>query len=523
MSDRGKKPVDLEAARRAKKEVEALVKAEAEKIGGPPGGGGGVDSAFVRRCLHANELGDGMLYAELMRGRFVYNKASAEWLAWAGHHWERDIMAAAAASVEAVAESYIDEAAALGREIGQAQGTDGKEAGDRLKKEQDYLYDRVRRLRSDRGRQNALKFAATNPKNQLAIRGDELDADPWLLACANGVVELKTGELRDGRRDDMLEKACPTEWSGIETPAPTWDGFLLQVFSENRALVDFVRRLMGYAITGLTIEHVLPILWGQGRNGKGTLVETVSRVLGTLAGPIQSEMLLDQGRSKSSSGPSPDIMALRGLRLAFASENDEGRRFSPSRVKWLSGGDTLVGRAPHDRYETHFTPTHTLILLTNHKPHAPSDDFAFWERVALIPFDLSFVAREPVAQNERPADRYLPQKLREEAPGILAWLVRGCLEWQVRGLDPPAIVKDATAEYRRDEDILSDFIEECCHVDAGAETSAASIYTAFSEWWEQNVSKKPLSQKKFGKMMCARFKREKVGTYKYYGVGLVAS
>jgi len=215
-------------------------------------------------------------------------------------------------------------------------------------------------------------------------------------------------------------------------------------------------------------------------------------------------------------------MALRGLRIAFASENDEGRRFSPSRVKWLSGGDTLVGRSPHDRYETHFTPTHTLILLTNHKPHAPADDFAFWERVHLIPFDLSFVNRKPVADNERPADKHLPEKLRAEASGILAWMVRGCLAWQDKGLDPPRIVRDATADYRREEDILGDFIDECCFLDPSAEIQSSKLYTAFCDWWEQNVSKKTLSQKKFGKMMTKRFKREKKGTYKYFGLDLTS-
>lgn len=514
-----KKTVDFEAAKKIREQVEARVVVEAQKLGGPPAGGG-EDSEFVRRSLDANELGDGMLFAELLRGEFLYNKSSAEWLRWAGHHWARDVMDAAASRVEMVAERYIDEAAAIAREIGELTGTDAKGQVERLQDLQKRLYARVSRLRSDRGRMNALKFAHTNKSNPLAIRGDELDAMPWLLACSNGVVELQTGELRHGRRDDMLEKACPTEWTGIDTPAPAWDKFLAQIFSENMPLVDYVGRLFGYACTGLTIEHVLPVLHGQGRNGKGTLVETISRVLGSLAAPIQSEMLLDQGRSKSSAGPSPDIMALRGLRMAFGSESDEGRRFSPSRVKWLSGGDTLVGRAPHDRHETHFLPTHTLFLLTNHKPHAPADDFAFWERVHLVPFPLSFVAREPIAENERPADKHLPDKLRQEASGILAWLVRGCLAWQQRGLDPPAVVKDATAEYRREEDLVGDFIEECCYVDASAEVSATDFYTSFSEWWEANVSKKPLSQKKFGKIMAARFRREKAGTYRYFGVGL---
>jgi putative DNA primase/helicase len=501
------------------REEEAMV-AQARSLSAPADGDKDAQQRFVRECLYANELGDGVLYAHLHAGRYVFNKSSQEWMRWTGHHWERDIMADAEASVEAVAERIVEESCSLEREsIG--LGTDGRERAESLKGLQKTCHMRVTRLRSERGRKNCLKFACTNPVNKLAIRGDELDTRPWLLPCANGVIDLKTGEMRPGRQDDWLEKACPAEWRGIDAPRAAWDAFLMEIFSERVDLVEFVRRLFGYGASGLTVEHVLPILCGQGRNGKGTLVETVSRVLGSLAAPIQSEMLLDQGRSKSSAGPSPDIMALRGLRIAFASENDEGRRFSPSRVKWLSGGDTLVGRAPHDRYETHFVPTHKLFLLTNHEPQAPQEDFAFWERVRLVPFELSFVARRPIKDNERPADKHLMQKLVQEAPGILAWIVQGALEWQQRGLDPPPVVMEATARYRKGEDLVGQFVEDACYVDAAAQVSARALYDAFKQWWEENISDTSLSQKRFGKIMALRYRREKQGTYRYFGIGLL--
>jgi putative DNA primase/helicase len=285
-----------------------------------------------------------------------------------------------------------------------------------------------------------------------------------------------------------------------------------------------MQRVLGYGISGLTVEHIVPVLWGEtGRNGKGTLVETILRIMGDYADPIESEMLLDSGRAKSSAGPSPDIMDLKGLRIAFASETDQHRRFSTARVKWLSGGDTLKGRWPHDKQPVSFQPSHLLMLMTNNKPHAPSEDAAFWERIHLIPFELSFIKnREIQGENERPADIYLKEKLLEESPGILAWLVRGAIAWQQRGIDPPLLVLEASAEYRRDEDDLADFIDEECYLDPDAECSAKDLYQRFRSWWEENISKKKVpAQKSFGKLMGKKFKKEKRGTYFYFGLNVV--
>jgi putative DNA primase/helicase len=232
-------------------------------------------------------------------------------------------------------------------------------------------------------------------------------------------------------------------------------------------------------------------------------------------------MLLDQGRARNSAGPSPDIMGLRGLRIAFASETDEDRKFSPSRVKWLTGGDQLVGRHPHDKYEIRFDPTHTLILLTNHKPSAPDTDFAFWERVRLVKFELAFVDREPSASNERRATKGLADELKREASGILAWLVRGCLAYQVRGLDPPLAVQEATADWRRAENEILDFLDEYCRRDDLVQCRATDLYDNFNRWFKANRSRKGISQTKFGRIMGKRFEKKKVeGNIFYVGLEL---
>ena len=489
-----------------------------------------LSSRFVRDCVMAGSLGAGLCFSALHDGKFIKNYNSDEWLTWAGHHWQRDIRGRALASVENVAQRYLEEIPVIDVDIGQLDSTKDADKISSLQGLKKQIWQRVYLLRTVTGRRECLTFAAVNLQHCLGVLGDELDRDPWLLGCKNGIIDLRTGDLRPGRPSDMISKASPIEYHGIEARAPIWEESLYQIFGGAKAgtdedrqrardMVAYVNRLFGYAITGLVKENILPIMWGQGRNGKTTIVEVISKILGPLADPIQSEMLLDQGRVRNSSGPSPDIMSLRGLRIAFGSEADEGRRFSPSRVKWLSGSDSLVARAPHDRYPTTFLPTHTLILLTNHKPHAPANDFAFWQRVHLIPFPLSFVDREPQRENELWADKDLPDKLMEEAPGILAWLVRGCLKWGQMGLNPPLTVIAATAEYKRDEDLLADFLDQCCEIDPQAETRASVLHGAFKEWYAENISKKSsISQKKFGSLMKDRFEKYKRGVYFYRGL-----
>jgi len=475
---------------------------------------------FVTDCLKAAELGDGVLFAELHKERFLFNKSSREWLAWVGHHWEVDLMDDALASVEVVAQAYLEKAESVVEKIAWATKKGDDAAVESLEEFHKVFKKRIKKLRTETGRQNCLKFAHTNPLNALQISGDQLDQKPWLLACKNGVINLRTGDMGPGRPEDYLIRASQIEYTGIETPAPVWEKTLHEIF-EDEDMILYLQRLLGYAITGMTIEPVLPVFFGHGRNGKTTLVEIIGHVLGPLAGPIPSEMLLDSGRFTSSDAPSPSIVDLRGLRIAFASEVEENRRFSASRVKWLSGSDTLVGRSPHDKRNTRFQPSHTLILMTNHQPDAPMDDFAFWERIHMIPFSFSFVDRPPKAEHERRSDKHLAEKLKSEASGILAWLVRGCLAWQEQGLRPPEKVRAATEEYRRSEDLLADFLEERCVEDPRVKEQAAELYDAFKEWWTENVSKKTLSQKKFGRLLGRRFKRVKSNTTQYAGLRLL--
>jgi putative DNA primase/helicase len=270
---------------------------------------------------------------------------------------------------------------------------------------------------------------------------------------------------------------------------------------------------------GKATEHRYPILYGEGRNGKGTLFEALAYVLGQLAGPIESEMLLAHNFAKHSGAPTSDIIYLRGKLLVWSSETEEGRHLSTGRLKWLTGGDTLTGRAPHGKRQVSFRPTHTVFLLTNCKPHAPANDFALWSRIILIPFTQSFVD-EPSKGNEHKADPGLLDKLKAEASGILAWLVKGCLEYQRIGLKPPDAVKKATEAYRQDEDLITRFITEECDCAPHYRIKSRELYNAYKGWTQDNGFE-TLNLTRFGKEMKTRFDSVTSGYVFYIGIKLL--
>ena len=470
-------------------------------------------SQDILDALRDNEDGDARLFVALNRNKILFDHSTEQWYRWSGHYWEPDKIGNLYPALEPVIQKYLDEAQRQAQARQAAVVAQNTTAANQAKRMEDDLLKRVFNLQTVYRKKNVL-FLSAQGDNSLGISGDEWDRDPLLMGCANGVIELKTGLFRPGRPEDYIKTIAPTEWKGIDNQAPAWERFLSEIFDGNMELVEYVQRLFGYSITGLTVEHIVPILWGEGRNGKGTMLETLGFVLGNLAKPIQAEMLMRQGRMKSSAGPSPDIMSLRGRRLAWGSETDEGVPMDLAKVKYLTGGDTLVGRPPHGRDMIEFTPTHTLFLLTNHKPEIPTIESGIWERVHLIPFTLKFVD-EPKEPNERQRDPFLPEKLKAEAPGILAWLVKGCLEWQRAGLNPPSIVKETTAEYRRDEDILSAFIQEVVIINVSSRVKAGEFYKAYERWCLGN-GHKPMGGKKFGERMSKIFKKRRDSKGNYY-------
>jgi putative DNA primase/helicase len=338
----------------------------------------------------------------------------------------------------------------------------------------------------------------------------------------NGVVDLRTGEHRPGKPSDYFKSFAPTPWEGMETQAPTWEAFLESTFANDNELISFLSRLMGYATTGQTTEAVLPILHGAGGNGKTVFVQTIAETLGPeLSGPVEAELLLENRFHKLSGGPSSDLIHLRGRRLTWLSETNENRRLNAGKAKLLTGGDYITARAPHAVRQVTWKPTQKVFLLTNHRPKADAHDAALWRRVLLIPFELSFVVN-PQKPNERKADLNLAGKLRAERPGILAWLVRGCLTWQKEGLNPPESVLAATQGYRDAEDTIKTFLGERCIEDKMLHVRAAALYSAFKTWAEEN-GERHMTGTKFGRALGELYDSSKDMNGKFYiGLGLLS-
>ena len=325
-------------------------------------------------------------------------------------------------------------------------------------------------------------------KSEVPISPDELDADRWLLNVQNGTIDLRTGELREHRREDLITKLVPAEYDPNAT-APTWEAFLERVLP-GEELRGFVQRAAGYSATGDTSEQCMFIHHGPGANGKSTFQETVAAALGDYAMRTPTETLL----VKRAGGVPNDVARLKGARFVTASETEEGRRLAESLVKDLTGQDTISARFMWAEWFD-FKPTHTLHLSTNHKPEIRGTDPAIWRRIRLIPWAVTI----PPAEQ----DRKLAEKLRGELPGILAWIVRGCSAWLQEGLKAPGEVRQATKAYRAEMDVLAAFLADCCLRAEDEEAFAGELWGAWKRWCEES-GEQAGTQKRFGGQLAER-------------------
>ncbi len=488
-------------------QVEAII-CEEEKIFGEiasPVAASSIISKDIIYALENNEVGDSCLFLNLQKYQYCYDHSGNQWFRWNGHYWRQDFIGDVYTAMDLVVDQYSKEAQrqAIARiNAAKKQNQDAERKAAFLEKE---LLKRIRDLQTLYRQKNVLTLS-TKGEDSLGISGDEWDRHPFLLPCKNGVINLLAGEVEDGRPEDYIKIYAPVEWKGFDEKAPRWEKFLLEIFKGDVELVKYVQRLLGYGITGSTRDNIIVIFWGpHGRNGKTTIFETLLHILGQFIGPIQSEMLTVDLSKKSADAPSPAVLSLRGKRLVWASESEEGSNFAVSKLKWLSGSDSLTGRQPHGKDSIVFPATHKTILITNHKPKQSAADQAMWQRIHLVPFELSFVDN-PEKKYERQRDPGLPEKLKSEASGILAWLVAGCLEWQRIGLSPPKVVVDATALYKEEEDIVGLFLEDCTDKVLNGKVRARVLYKAFKNWCEC-YGHRYLSENMFGRKMTEHYNR----------------
>ncbi len=317
--------------------------------------------------------------------------------------------------------------------------------------------------------------------------GDEWDADPLLLGVANGVIDLRTGTLRPETQADRITKHSPVQYDPNAT-CPRFEEFLAEIYDYDAERFLYQQRACGYTLTGSTQEQCVFCCHGLGGNGKTTLLGTMHYVLGDYAQNLPFSALEMKNRN------SHDLVALAGCRFATAAETNEGVRLNEGRIKALTGGDPITARRLYHEWFT-FPPTHKLWLAFNHKPVIADDSEGMWRRVHLIPFNRQFKPEEQ--------DKDLPRKLRAEAPGILAWAVRGCLLLQKEGLGMPPAVAEATATYREESDHLGQFIEDCCIVGPEAKVLSGTLWKRYQDWAKEN-EEVPLKRQAFAERLKKR-------------------
>jgi putative DNA primase/helicase len=307
----------------------------------------------------------------------------------------------------------------------------------------------------------------------VPVLPSHFDTDPWLLNLRTGTLNLRTGNLKPHDPKDMITRMIDVEYD-TAAQCPVWLEFLNTVMDGNREMTRFLQQIAGYALTGDISEQILVFLSGRGANGKSTFVETITGILGSYSKHTRPETFMIKSGDNNSSN---DIAELQGSRLVVVTELEEGKWLAESLVKTLTGGEMIKARYLYGEY-FQYQPTFKVFMCGNHRPRIRGRDWGIWRRIRLVNW--------PVTISPEKQDKKLLEKLKSEWPGVLNWMVAGCLDWQKNGLITPAGVIEATSEYKEEQDVLADFFRECVAVEPSAMTSVAELYQAYNSFCDSN-------------------------------------
>lgn len=403
-----------------------------------------------------------------LRGEDIkYCEGHGGWFLWDGSRWARDELRAIENVAKEVVEDLFRDAVGLEDE------------------------DRRRAMRHAMSSESAARInamiALARSESPVAMYAEEFDASPNLLNVENGVVDLRTGKLLSHDRRYLMTKVAPVEFDP-DAGAPLFKEFLNDIVTPEVA--NYIQRLVGLSLLGEVKEHLLVFLHGLGANGKTSLLLTLQAALGDYAKQAEPELLLARKGQVHPTG----VADLAGARLVATTEVADGRSLAEALVKQLTGGDRVKARYMHrDFFE--FCPSWTIWLAANHKPTVKGQDDGIWRRIKVVPFE---VAIPPEDQ-----DPDLVKKLKRELPGILAWAVQGCLDYQRDGLREPIAVKTATNSYRAESDSFGTFLEEETQMVPEAWSYAGDLYSAYKGWCER-AGERAKSQREVGILLRQR-------------------
>lgn len=322
--------------------------------------------------------------------------------------------------------------------------------------------------------------------SSTSVLPEEMDQAPYLFNCANGILELHSGRLMPHDRSLLMTKISPVPYKE-KADCSRWKRFLKDVFDGNRELIKFVQKFAGCCLTGDVSCQAMFILYGNGANGKSTFINIINKILGDYAKTTPTETFMERRGNEASN----DIACLKGSRLVTATESDQKGRLAEPTIKRLTGNDVISARFLYGEYFS-FVPTFKIVMATNHKPRISGMDLAIWRRIKLIPFEVSFP--------EDKQDKLLTDKLEAELPGILHWMVEGCLKWQKEGLGHVSAIAEAVDEYRNEMSDIQMFLTERCERDELSMIQGAEFYQAYVNWCEAN-NERPRNNRNFGMLL----------------------
>lgn len=390
------------------------------------------------------------------------------WLTWSGERWLLDDM-------QKIMQYAKETAAAIWQEVADA---DNESRRNEL----------VKHARASESYAKLKAMAAcAQSEPEVAITVDGLDPDHMLFNCKNGTLDLRNSQFWPHQRRDLITKIAPVTYDP-DAACPRWKRFVDEIMSGDQEKVAFLQKAAGYSLTGSIVEQCLFFLFGLGRNGKSTFLEILKAKLGS---DYACHAAQDTFTQRGIGHIPQDLARMRGSRLVTLPDFEKGMRLNEALLKQVTGGDQVTARHMYKGYFT-YTPTSKLWLMGNHKPEIQDATHGMWRRIHVIEFGVQF----------KKDDSLLGQLL-AELPGILNWVVQGCVAWQRDGLEPPRQVQEATASYREEMDLLSEFLQECCILKPGAVVPAATIYEAYTQWAAANQEAQ-MSKLDFGRALSER-------------------
>lgn len=454
--------------------------------GGQPGQSDSADNSEAPKLYSLDDMGNAKRFTDLFGENVRYCYPEKKWYYYDTRKWCADNIGAAERMADSAVKAMSCELSAYAQ-IDSDKGTDMQRQFEK----------HMKKSRFNKSKRAML----AEVQHHLPVLPSQLDKYRMALNTPSGVVNLKTGELREHKPEYYFTKITAADL-GSDTDCPLWQSFLNDIFAGDRDLIRYVQKALGYSLTGSTAEQCVFFLYGTGNNGKSTFLEAIRSVFGDYATNIQPETIMM--KNVSGSAINSDIARLKGARLVTSVEPNEGLRINEGLLKQLTGDDAVTARKLYCE-EFEFKPEFKLWIATNHKPVIRGTDTGIWRRIHMIPFT--------VAIPDDKVDRNLSQKLRAELPAIFKWILDGCTLWQQEGLKMPLAVLNSVKEYRREMDVISAFLNDCCQ-NSGS-VAAKTLYACYCNWAESN-NEYCLSNTRFGAEISKRYEKVKTRTGWYY-------